>query len=320
MAVADHLHLPGVILAGCGYVGEPLPPALRRPVPVTDLSAVEHASKILIQFTVPKTTTEDLDIKDTPDIELRVGPKGNGFQLGFWMTVSDRIANISQDNGAAKAEVDVAKYAGQTVVVGVNVHGPGGRSAGWSNFTELTVVPPLGQPEGFELSDGPDQVQLKWRAEAPEFRVFRKTVEAINWTRIGVSTKPEYADTTIEYGQTYQYYVQGQQKSGDGYAESEGSEVRTIKPVDVFPPAVPTGLTVQAGTGNMELVWERNTEKDFAAYRIYKDGKLLSQGLTSPAFSDPDVQPGTKYQYQISALDTAGNESAKCASVQAELP
>jgi hypothetical protein len=32
------------------------------------------------------------------------------------------------------------------------------------------------------------------------------------------------------------------------------------------------------------------------------------------------VQPGTKYQYQVSAVDTAGNESEKCAAVEGSIP
>jgi fibronectin type 3 domain-containing protein len=312
--------LLAALVTGCGYIGEPLPPALRRPVPVTDLTAVEHGSKIAIQFTVPKVTTEDLQVAGSPDIELRIGARPDGSQPDTWAGTADRITDIRQEKGLAKVEVDVAKYSGQAIAVGVNVRGPGGRTAGWSNFIAVNVVPALAKPDAFEAKDGPDQVLLGWHAIAPEFRIFRKTVAAADWTRIGTATKPEYADSTIEYGQTYEYFVQAQQKAGDGYAESEASEVTTIKPVDRFAPSSPAGLTVAPGTRTMELVWDRNTEKDFASYRIYRNGQLLPQTVTSPAFSDSDVQPGMKYEYQISALDTAGNESAKCTPVSGEIP
>ena len=46
--------LAAAVLSGCGYAGEPLPPALSRPMRVTDLQAVERGENIAVQFTVPK--------------------------------------------------------------------------------------------------------------------------------------------------------------------------------------------------------------------------------------------------------------------------
>ena len=311
--------IAAVAFTGCGYMGEPLPPALRRPVPVTDLTAVERGSKIVIQFTVPKVTTENLPVVK-PDIELRAGETGESFRPDAWAASADRITAIRQEKGIAKAEAPVSAYAGKRLAVGVNVHGPNGRSAGWSNFVPLTVVPALETPEGLNAGDGPDSIVLSWRGTAPEYRIFRKTVASPEWERIGTSPSAKYSDTTIEYGETYQYYVQAQAKAGDGYAESEESDVKTFKPVDRFPPAVPSGLTAQPGARSVELVWERNTERDFAAYRIYRNGQALPQTVASPAYSDRDVQPGTRYEYRISAIDTAGNESAQSAPASVEIP
>ena len=47
-----------LLVTGCGYVGDPLPPALNIPVPVADLNAVQRGDQIIIQFTVPQMTTE----------------------------------------------------------------------------------------------------------------------------------------------------------------------------------------------------------------------------------------------------------------------
>ncbi len=210
----------------------------------------------------------------------------------------------------------------KTVFVAVNVHGPsGGRSVGWSKIVAVHVVPEVPTPQGLELSDAPDAVHLEWHAGAPEFRVFRDLFR--NWTgrNSPPPQKPSYTDDTIEYGKTYEYEVQSIEKTDDDtYAESELSDVKTIKPVDKFPPAVPSGVTAVPGTRSIELVWNRNTEKDFASYNVFRNGMKIADGLTAPAFSDRDVQPKVKVQYQVSAVDTAGNESVRSAAVEATIP
>ena len=58
----------------CGYIGEPLPPALHIPQRVSDLSAIQKGGKILLHFTLPAQTTDNLDIRKPVSVELRVGP------------------------------------------------------------------------------------------------------------------------------------------------------------------------------------------------------------------------------------------------------
>lgn len=315
--------LPALLLAGCGYPGDPLPPALNRPVRVGDLAAVERGSKIYIQFTVPATTTEGLRIKGKPDIELRVGPLPKGdFTFEKFVAGSERVPEsaLKIDGLHAAAQVDASKLYGQTALVAVRVHGPHGADVGWSRLERLDLVPALPTPEGVAANDAPDAVRLEWHAAAPEFRVFRKARDEADFRQIATSDKPLFLDTTIEYGKAYDYLVQSVEKSGERYAESEPSAVVSIKPVDKFPPAVPAGLTVLPGARSIELVWERNTERDFAAYQIYRDGRKIADGVTAPAYGDRDVKPGVRYRYQVSATDTAGNISALSAPVETAIP
>jgi hypothetical protein len=309
-------------LCGCGYMGDPLPPALNKPERVQDLAAVQRGSNIIIQFTVPKVTTDGITLrKKDIDIELRVGPPApGGFDMDTWLRTSDRVPKVPLDKPLTRVDVPVAKYYGKDVDIAVNVHGPGGRTVGWSQFVIVEAIPELPTPQALELKDAPDAVHLEWHAGAPEFRIFRKLVADVNWMLIGSSMKPSYDDTTIEYGNTYQYFVQSVQKTRYAYAESELSDVRTIRPADKFPPATPAGVTAVPGTRSIELVWNRNTEKDLASYKVYRDGKQIADGIGAPAFSDRDVKAGTKYQYEVSAVDNAGNESARSAPAEAVIP
>ena len=308
-----------ILLTGCGYIGQPLPPALKRPERVNDLAAVERGSKIIIRFTIPKVTTEDLPIDGNADIELRVGPPNDPFDMATWQRTSDRVP-VSAKDTAAYVEVPASKWYGKTVAIAVNVHGPTGHTVGWSAFAIVPVITALPTPEAVVATDTPDAVHLEWHALAPEFRVFRRLANEVNWTQVGTSDKPSYTDSTIEYGKTYQYQVQSIEKAEDKYAESELSETKTFKPTDRFAPAVPAGLSAVPGTRSIELVWERNTEKDFASYRVYRGGQMIAGNLTAPAYSDRDAKPGVKYEYQVTAVDNAGNESAKSPVAEATIP
>lgn len=310
-----------ILLTGCGYMGQPLPPALKRPQRVVDLDAVERGPNLIIHFTVPTQTTEGLPLKGDEDIDLRVGPTDSPFMYEAWRKTAERITVPKMDKSLAEVSVPAAKWYNKVVFIGLEVRSPRGRSAGPSNFKILTIVPALPKPEALEAMDARDALRLDWHAAAPEFRILRKLHDDPNWGLLGTVNTPSYNDSTIEYGKTYDYMVQSVQNVGGmTYAESELSDRLTFTPKDKFPPAVPTGVSAVPGTRNIELVWDRNTDKDLAGYRVYRDGVRIAEGLTAPAYSDRDVKQGVKYRYQVSAVDTANNESEKSPVVESALP
>ena len=133
--------------SSCGYVGEPLPPALHIPQRVGDLSAVERAAQIHVQFTLPTHTTESLDIRKPVRIELGVGPSAQPFDLKSWEIGAKIFTDIPADQSTVKYDLPAAQWIGKDVVLAVRVFGSNGRTAGWSNLFTLSVVPPLAAPE-----------------------------------------------------------------------------------------------------------------------------------------------------------------------------
>src|SRR5450432_2444440 len=89
--------------AGCGYIGEPLPPLANVPARVTDLTAVQRGPRILVQFTIPDLTTEGRAIKDAVKLDLRIGSAGVPFDAGKWAAQAKSIpqatAKIPQATG-----------------------------------------------------------------------------------------------------------------------------------------------------------------------------------------------------------------------------
>src|SRR5581483_2448592 len=56
------LLLAPVLLAGCGVVRPPLPPSLDLPQPVQDLRAVRKADRVMLAWTLPTQTTDNLNV------------------------------------------------------------------------------------------------------------------------------------------------------------------------------------------------------------------------------------------------------------------
>src|SRR5690349_12297266 len=134
------------VLAGCGYVGEPLYPALNIPTKVTDLSAVERGNNIDVAFTIPPLTTEGLAVKTIGSIDLRVGPKSgtNGFQAEQWAASAKRIDVPAPEHpGLVRAEIPIEGFVGQEVIVSVRLGNSKGRMSEWSNLAVVTVQAPL---------------------------------------------------------------------------------------------------------------------------------------------------------------------------------
>ena len=214
-------------------------------------------------------------------------------------------------------EIDAARYAGKTVVIGVRVHGPEGRDAGWSRLVTLEVAPVLAAPRDVKAADARNAVHLQWTGEAPGYHIFRRAAGDSDWAQIGESAQASFDDQTVEYGKSWQYYVQAVRKTGESEQVSEASETISFTPKEIFPPAVPAGLAAISGARSIELVWDRVADSDLAGYRVYRNGQRIADGLVTPAFSDAGVTAGTRYSYQVSAVDQAGNESEKSGVAEA---
>ncbi len=107
---------------------------------------------------------------------------------------------------------------------------------------------------------------------------------------------------------------------GDTPSASTGSDhypvdvflnVTYWKPIDNVAPSKVTGLNVTAvSSTQINLYWEPNKESDLAYYKIYRNGVLLTQ-VNDNNYNDTDLTPNTQYTYEISAVDTSGNEGPR---------
>lgn len=81
---------------------------------------------------------------------------------------------------------------------------------------------------------------------------------------------------------------------------------------DIEPPAKIAGVEVQEKTvSSVTLLWTDSTDNEaVAGYYVYRNGILLRR-VTGTTYQDIGLTPNKSYEYQISAVDEAGNESEK---------
>jgi hypothetical protein len=309
------------LLPSCGYVGEPLPPALNIASTITDLRVVQYGDRLVVGFTIPPLTTEGLVLKNVAGIELRAGPTNEPFEPDSWARSARNLPVEAREPGPVHAEFPIAEFVGKQVVIGVRIVNERGRASGWSNLVALHVVPAVPAPAEVVAESAPQGARVTWKSPESAFRVYRQGPDDKTPVPIANPDKPEFLDTSAQFGTRYEYLVQAIR----GQAESEISAPAGVTPRDVFAPALPAGLSAVAGLGSVELVWERNTEPDLKGYRVYRaaegrEFEVLAEFVDSPAYSDRQVESGKRYRYAIRAVDLAGNESTMTASVEITAP
>ena len=177
--------------------------------------------------------------------------------------------------------------------------------------TELTVT---ATPQGYKLT---------WVDEGSgvTYRIFRQGAADETASLIATSDKPEYVDSSAQYGTPYVYSVVAVKDS----TESPVSNKTPVNAADKFAPAAPSGLTGIATGNAIELSWQRSPEPDLQGYIVYRStngGSFERQGgvINLPAYTDTHVQHGATYRYELSAIDRSNNESDKTAPLGIRFP
>ncbi|MBU2507255.1 MAG: T9SS type A sorting domain-containing protein [Bacteroidetes bacterium] len=85
------------------------------------------------------------------------------------------------------------------------------------------------------------------------------------------------------------------------------SKVDSGYSIDNLAPAVPTGLKAIASSVSVNLHWDRNTDSDFAYFKIYRNDQFYANTIDTN-YTDGSVLD-MEYNYKISAVDNNGNES-----------
>lgn len=124
-------------------------------------------------------------------------------------------------------------------------------------------------------------------------------------------------------GHTWTYKITSVDRAGNESTGTVSSPI-AIPSSDTTPPQVPVNLVALGRSDGNFLTWDSVPDYDIANYLIYTDGAGYSMGnnigtagITPTSFLDTNAVVGTDTGYEITAIDTTGNESGFSAESRA---
>jgi hypothetical protein len=350
----------GLVITGCGTPGAPLPPSLKLPDPVTDLSASRTGNQVTLTWTMPKKNTDKMLLKgDVPVSVCRKEGAGNCDAAGGQLMLAPGA------DGTFTETLPPALAAGapRTLFYFVELKNRNGRSAGLSNDAVILAGEAPGPVTGLAAQVRKDGVALRWTPESAVTQPSARTVIRLHRKLLTPSVaKPQQGplapspepleqsllvdsgaqtgralDKDIRFGQVYEYRAQRVARvtvTGETLElAGELSAPVRVEALEIFPPAVPTGLAAVATAGgagtepSIDLSWQPVTDTDLAGYAVYRredggDWQRISpsQPLVPPAFHDAQVEPGHTYRYAVSTIGQGGLQSDRSAGTEETAP
>ena len=293
-------------VAGCGTPGAPLPPSLKLPDPVTNLSATRTGDQVTLAWTMPRKNTDKLLIK--AEIPVSICRRE---RTDVCLSVPVKLS-FAPNAKAAFTETlpqDLASGAPRPLTYFVELNNPHGRSAGPSNAAAVLAGEAPAPVAGLSIQLRKEGVVLHWTADesAAQSTVVRLHRTLLTTPGAEPTSKPDaqrgllappkelieqtlladsgpaqdrVLDKTIRFGRAYEYRAQRvAQIEVDGktveLAGPLSAPIR-VEAIDTFPPATPSGLAAVATAADsaagpsIDLSWLPVAEADLAGYAVYR--------------------------------------------------
>lgn len=186
-------------------------------------------------------------------------------------------------------------------------------------FAELDVdgvaqpdMTPPAVPATISATAVGNQVALAWSAvTASDLAGYHVYQGSTRLTTTPITATTYSVMSGLSYSTAYTFGVTSVDQSGNESAK-RSTTVTTEAPPPDPPPAKPTGLTATLAGLTANLSWTANSESDLAGYNVYVGNtKLNGALLTGTSYTATGLVQGQTYSYTVTAVDQAGNESAK---------
>lgn len=171
-----------------------------------------------------------------------------------------------------------------------------------------------------------DQIALTWpvnfEPDVQSVRIYRTDGDEYRFKRLAERTLkdgPRFVDRDVVPGRNYLYYLTTVDRAGN---ESIPSRERLASGRDQTPPEKPVTLQALAGDRRVVLRFPGVRSKDLAFYRMYRargpetrktefipQARIAITDLAFVEYEDKELINGQTYLYQVTSVDSVGNES-----------
>ena len=281
--------------------GDTTPPAV-----VTGVTATGTATGVTVGWTA--STAPDL-----AGYRVSRSTAGGAFApLGTDLVTGTSFADTTAPEGVALGYQ----------VVAVDAAGNASAASATATATRADTTAPAAVT-GVTATGSAAGVTVGWAASSATdlagYRVLRSATPTGTFTALGTAlvTGTSYVDATAPEGIPVSYRVVAVDTAGNTSAVS--ATVTATRP-DATAPAAVTGVTATGSAAGVTVGWAASSAPDLAGYHVYRGGvRLTTAPVTGTAYSDTAAPVGTS-GYQVTAVDTAGNESARSATASATRP
>ncbi len=334
------------LLISCGKVGDPLPPIPRAPVTIRELAVSQQGNQLILSFPIVRTGRSEpvqrIDLyRLIEPLSAPLGLPEEDFSLRASVIATIPAEQIPATSATITYQdvLDLKSLPGQLRYrYAARIINRAGQPGSFSNYALITPLVELATPPtrlNYRLSQ--TELEVSWSPpEANEngrrpaniagYNIYRRKADEV----VKLNTQPvqeaRFVDRSFQFGTSYEYFVRSLSLPTPGASiteaiESNDSVTLSITPQDSFPPSAPSSITIASVAGIVSLFWPANPEPDVAGYNIYRSEdpswppqqwiKLNTQLHTSTTFRDERVQIGKQYFYQLTAVDSSGNESPR---------
>jgi hypothetical protein len=301
-----------LLLVGCGKVGDPLPPFIRIPEPVKDLTARQNGHSLVLTWTNPAKNVDSSAADDLAQVQI--------------LSDNSVIATVKVNapGQAQSFEIPLGSTPGVQRTFAVQLETTRGKLSPISNSASVTPVEVPGRVAGLRAIVDQRRITLQW--DRPQEHPELANAYLVN--RIDPADEPQvvsetrYEDNRYQPGRSYSYQVTAARNLQGGLIPGTEPAAITVVAEDKTPPQVPSELDIVPSDTGAFLTWSNNSEADLAGYRVFRSESAngpfrpITDSLNpTNGFFDAAYRPGL--YYAVSAVDEFGNESARSAPLRA---
>jgi hypothetical protein len=301
-----------LLLSACGKEAPPLPPFIRIPESVKDLTVVQSGNNLILTWTNPAKNIDGSAATNLAHVQVR--------------SDSATVATLPVTAAAGQRQshtIPLDSTLDGRRIFTVIVETTQGKTSQVSNTASITPVEVPGRVRQLHAIVDQRHIMMEWEKpqEHPELADAYVIVRTDAAAEAQTVSDTRYEDNQYQPGKVLTYQVTAVRRVAGNMILGVGPESISVTVEDKIPPRVPAGLDIVQSDTGAYLTWAPNSETDLAGYHVFRSGSangefrpLSDRLVTTNAFFDPSYRSGQ--YYRVSAVDEFGNESAMSPALQ----